>query len=305
MKQSILYYLTHPKVSFSALLCKFSDRYAIQQQWSRCMDYPLDLNNPRTFFEKVNWLKLYDRNPLYTKLCDKLLVKDWVIEKIGTKYIIPTLAVYNSIEDIKLEDLPEKFVLKCNHDSGTVFICKDKSKFPLDIIKKSLSTALKHNYFYNAREWSYKNIKPRVFAEAFIENDYETELQELVDYKFFCFNGEPKIMYIANDGAKLREDSITTTDFFDMDFNHLPMRMKDPNAETLPTRPKYFEEMKKIAAILSQDIPFVRIDLYETSKGVLFGEYTFYHSGGFTDIYPIEWRYKLGDMIKLPAKAVF
>lgn len=418
------------------------DKYYVSVLWKMVMGYKLDWKHPKTFNEKLQWLKLYDHNPLYTTLVDKYRVKQWVADKIGEQYVIPTLAVYRSVDEIDLDKLPEQFVLKCNHDSGSVVICRDKSSFDLDAAKAKLDKGLKHNFYWDAREWPYKNVKRCVFSEQFMKDssmdddltdhklsaldtqakiiqvdfdlfkwhkikmygdhwsyleaqiqhlnqpDNEIDLQKaleemqgfcrklgehfgqvsidfyliddkvyfaemtvhhdcgleyfdseefglqfmdynqlpdnnrferggffvnnhfvvylhsestissfvgLKDYKWFCFNGEPKIMYIANDKAEF-----PTEDFFDMDFNPLPMYINEPPSFELPKKPKQFEEMKELVAVLSRNIPQVRVDFYESYDRILFGEMTFFRNGGFGEINPIEWSRKMGDWIKLP-----
>lgn len=296
MKHRKLYYLIHPTIGWKALRTKLSDKYALTSAFKKFYGYDIDWANPQTFSEKLQWLKLYDRKSIYTNLVDKYECKKIVAKIIGNKYIIPTLGVWNRFDEIDFTKLPNQFVLKCTHDSGSVVICKDKSTFDIESAKFVLERGLKTDFYQISREWPYKNVQRRIIAEQFIADENTT----LKDYKFFCFGGVPEIMYISNDGAKLKTDEITTTDFFDMDFKHLPLRMNDANSPIVPTKPQEFEEMKSIASTLSQGIPFVRIDLYATSKGVFFGEYTFYHNGGYFKIHPYEYDKKLGGLILLP-----
>ena len=258
------------------------------------MDYPLNLDNPQTFCEKLQWLKLYDRNPLYHKLVDKYEVKKWVAEKVGEKYIIRTLKIYDSPEQIKLDELPNQFVLKCNHDSGSLVICKDKSKFDLASAREHLSRCLHRNFYQMAREWPYKNIPRKIIAEQFIEDEIG---EALTDYKWFCFNGEPKIMYIGRDKGEH-----PTTDFFDMEFNLLPISIQDPPSAICPDKPIQFDEMRYVAAILSKNIPEVRVDFYVVNNNIYFGEMTFYHLGGFFHFNDKKWDDLLGSWLQLPNK---
>lgn len=272
------------------------DKLYILTRWRKQMGYNLDLDNPRKFTEKLQYLKLYDRRNEYTTIVDKLCFKEWVTEQVGAGYTIPTIAVFKTPDEINLETLPSRFVLKCNHDSGSVFVCTDKATFDLEKTSLFLKKRLRYNYFWNAREWPYKNIKKRrIIVEEFLENDSSDSEAFLVDYKFFCFNGDPQIMYISNDHS-----NDPHTDFFDMDFNHLQIKMKDPNAQTIPEKPAKFEEMKEIAKKLSEGIPFVRVDMYLVHNQIFVGELTFYHSGGYFAIYPEEWNQKLGNLITLP-----
>lgn len=257
----------------------------------------LNFSNPKTYCEKLNWLKLYDRNPDYTIMVDKVKAKEWVSQRIGSQYIIPTIGVWENPEDIDFEELPNRFVLKCNHNSGVgMFICKDKTKMNKKAVIKELHAGLNENYFLKYREWPYKNVPRRILAEQFMEDE---ENSELMDYKFFCFNGKPYMMYISQDHSLH-----PTTDFYDMNFNHLPLRMKDPNGSVDYNKPKGFEEMYKIAAVLSEGIPHLRVDFYVINNRVYFGELTFFPNAGFTEIKPEEWSLKIGEMIDLPKKKV-
>lgn len=416
-----------------------SDEAFLKRKFKLRMGYELDLDNPKTFNEKLQWLKLYDRNPLYTKLVDKYEVRKYIAEKIGEEYLIPLVGgPWNSPEEIDFDALPDQFVLKCTHDSGGVIICKDKSALDIPAAKAKLAKRLKRNFYWMNREWPYKDVPPRIIAEKYMEDEtgelrdfkflcfngiakmielhsgrfekhtqdfydaqwkrldiiqgapmadeqtprpkflddmlemsneiskkfphlrvdwygiegklylgeltlydgsgmcaftpeewdsklgswielphththtgwllmydggalwihqeFKAEQTELKDYKFFCFNGTPRMMYISRDAAA------DTTDFFDMDFNHLPIRMKDPNSAILPPKPECFEEMQRIASVLSEGIPLVRTDFYCANSKIYFGELTFFHNGGFTGIKPAEWNYKVGSWIKLPGK---
>ena len=250
----------------------------------------LNLKNPTTYTEKLQWLKLYDRRPEYTSLVDKYEVKRIVAEKLGEEHVIPLLGVWDKSEDIPFDKLPDQFVLKCTHDSGGLQICKDKSKFDFQKAKKKLDEVLKVNYYWASREWPYKNVKPRVIAEKYME---DADTGETRDYKFFTFNGEPKVMYIATG----RGTGETFGDFFDMDFNHLELDLDHTNAPKRPEKPACFEEMKKAAAILAQGIPQVRVDFYEINGQFYFGEMTFFHCGGFANFKPEHWNKQFGDWV--------
>lgn len=255
----------------------------------------LNLKNPKTFNEKLQWLKLYDRNLEYSQMVDKYEAKSYAAKIIGDEYIIPTLGVWDNFDEIDFDSLPNRFVLKTTHDCGGVVICKEKIDFDVEAARKKINHHLKRNYYKIHREWPYKNVKPRILAEEFME-DAKTE--ELRDYKFFCFSGEPKFLYIATERQKLEEE--TKFDFFDMDFSHLDVRNAHPNAEIPPEKPEKFEEMKVLAAKLSQNIPHVRVDFYEMNGKIYLGELTFYHMSGLSPFEPCEWDMKFGDMIKLP-----
>ena len=266
------------------------DRY-LQILFRTKMKRPLNLDNPQTFNEKLQWLKLHDRKPIYTVMVDKYTAKKYVAKKIGKEYIIPTLGVWDRFDDIDFDMLPNQFVLKCTHDSGGLVICRDKSKFDKKLARKKITASLKRNYYYFGREWPYKNIKPRIIAEKYMQNNSE---ENLTDYKFFCFNGEPRIMYISKDNSQN-----PTTDFFDMNYNLLNIRMKDPNSEQPPEKPEQFDKMIGLAKIISQNIPHLRVDFYIVKGSIFVGELTFFHNSGFTPIRPYKWDLKLGKWIDL------
>ncbi len=281
----------------SSLSCfKNNDKVQIKKRWYGRMSYRLNLRAPKSYNEKLQWLKLYDRNPLYTTLVDKYAVKEYVANIIGEEYIIPTLGVWNKFDDIDFESLPNQFVLKCTHDSGGIVICKDKQALDLVKAKQRIETSLRTDYYVSGLEWPYKNVKHRIIAERYMEDKKTGELR---DYKFFCFNGVPKWLFIATDRQNREEPYF---DFFDMDFNHLPMQHGHPNAPILPEKPMKFEEMKTLASKLSQNIPHVRVDFYEVDGYIFFGELTFFHHGGWTPFTPQKWDYIFGQEIKLPLK---
>lgn len=270
-----------------------SDKFLLKNLYRVRMGKKLRLNNPQTYNEKLQWLKLYDRKPEYTKMVDKYEVKEYVAEKIGEEYIIPTLGVWERFEDIDFEKLPDQFVLKCTHDSGGLAICTNKETFDFEGAKEKINRCLKRNYFWRSREWPYKNVKPRVIAETYME---DAKTGELPDYKFFCFDGKVKAMFIA---TERQSDEETKFDFFDENFNHLPFTNGHPNAEKMPEKPEHFEEMKELAEKLSVGIPQVRVDFYEVNGKIYFGELTFFHWSGMMPFEPEEWDYKLGQEIKL------
>lgn len=257
----------------------------------------LNLQNPQTFSEKLQWLKLYDRRPEYTTMVDKYAVKKYVSDKIGEQYIIPTLGVWESFDEIDFSKLPNQFVLKCTHDSGGLVICKNKNTFDIQDAKAKIEKSLKNNYYYSSREWPYKKVKPRIIAEEYME---DTQTSELRDYKFFCFNGKVKMLFIASDRQSKNEE--TKFDFFDIDFKHIDVRNGHPNASVPPEKPSQFELMKTLAEKLSVDIPQVRVDFYEVDGRVYFGEITFFHWGGFVPFEPSKWDKTFGDWIELPKK---
>ena len=258
----------------------------------------LNLKHPQTFSEKLQWLKLYDRRPEYTVMVDKYAVKDYVASLVGEKYIIPTLGVWDIPEDIEWDKLPNKFVLKCTHDSGGVIICQDKSTLDKDAAIKTLKKALLNNYYIYTREWPYKNVPRRIIAEKYI-SPMEGK-NDLPDYKFFCFDGVVKALFVATERQNPDED--VKFDFFDADFNPLPFRQGHDHAKEMPQKPRNFEIMKEAAAKLSKGIPHVRVDFYEIGDTVLFGELTLYHFSGTVPFEPAEWDKRFGDMLTLPRR---
>ena len=262
-----------------------------------CLGKRLNLNNPRTFNEKLQWLKLYGRRPIDTVLSDKYAVKDYIAKTIGSEYVIPLLGVWDSFDEIDFDKLPNQFVLKCTHDSGGIVVCKDKNKLDKDAARALFTRSLKTDFYVYSRERAYKNIPRRIIAEEYKE---DASTKELRDYKFFCFDGEPKLLFVASD--RQTEGEETKFDFFDMNYNHQPLTNGHPNADVLPEKPSKFEEMKTLAARLSEGIPHVRVDFYEVNGQVFFGEMTYSHWGGMVPFEPEEWDYTLGSWIKLPIK---
>lgn len=242
----------------------------------------LNLDSPRRYTEKLQWMKLFDRDPRYTVMVDKAAAKDWAGSLIGTGHIIPTLGLWDHFSDIDFQALPEQFVLKCTHDSHSVLVCRDRNSMDLTAAEKKMEAALKREYFYEGRQWPYKNVPPRIIAEAYMENK---ETGDLRDYKFFTFGGEPRVMYIATG----RGTGETYGDFFDMDFNHLDLRIDHKNAPVCPEKPRCFEEMKEAARHLARGTLQVRVDFYEVDGRFYFGEMTFFHCSGFVTFTPDSW----------------
>jgi len=285
--------------STSKLSHLMSDKCYLKWMYSAMMGTKLNLEDPKTFNEKLQWLKLYNRNPEYCKLVDKYDVKSYISNLIGDEYIIPTLGIYDSFDDIDFNALPNQFVLKCTHDSGSTVICRDKATFDFEKTKAKLTKKLKSNLFWHTREWPYKNIKPRIIAEQYME---DVKTSELRDYKFFCFNGEVKALFVATERQKKGEE--VKFDFFDTEFNRLELKQGHPNAKQCPQKPECFDEMKRLAEKLSQGIPHVRVDFYEVNGKIYFGELTFFHFAGIVPFEPQEWDYKFGEWIKLPNKTM-
>ncbi len=266
------------------------DKTFLKIQYRLNMHKKLNLENPKTFTEKLQWMKIYDRNPDYIPMVDKYAVKEYVAEKIGEEYIIPTLGVWDRFDEIDFDKLPDMFVLKCTHDSGSIVICKDKKTFNMDAARRKINAHLKANQYDAFREWPYKDVKPRIIAEPYLE---DTETKELRDYKLYTFNGTVKIIGVYT-GRK--SSAGTCTDFFDENYQHLPFVWVYPKAKRVPEKPDRFEEMKTLAEKLARGIPQVRVDFYEVDGKVLFGEMTFFTSAGVVPFESEEWDEKLGQM---------
>ncbi len=302
--QKLNRFITNPKIRFSYLNAlgfykHTPDDVFLKKAYKVNMGQELNLENPQTFNEKLQWLKLYNRKPEYTVMVDKYKVREYIAKELGEGYLIPLLGVWDDPDEIDFDALPDQFVLKCNHNSGLgMCICKDKSKLDIEKVKRELRKGLAQDYYLTGREWPYKNVPRKIICEKYMTDETGTDLKEedreLVDYKFFCFNGVPKFMYISHDHA-----SNATTDFFDMDFHRLDMRMKDPNSDIIPSRPVLFDNLKVIAEKLSAGIPFVRVDMYVINGQIYFGELTFFHNAGFTKVHPEQWEKTLGDWIDI------
>lgn len=298
--KSIKRYMKNP----SALLLRFgnthrmSDERYLKLMFRDRMGYWFDLKNPKTFNEKLQWLKLYNRKPEYTAMVDKYEAKKYVAEKLGEEYIIPTLGVWDKFEDIDFDALPEQFVLKCTHDSGGLIICRDKSKLDKEKARERIEKSLSSNYFWHGREWPYKNVKPRIIAEQYMVDESGYDLK---DYKFFCFDGEVKLCMIERDRAKGRNGH--AVDFFDRHFEHQNITVDGyPNASQGYEKPSNYDELIGIAEKLAKNIPHIRVDLYNINGRCYFGELTFFQASGSIQFSPPEWDGVLGDWIKLPDK---
>lgn len=271
----------------------YSDELYLKLLYRAYVGYPLNLKDPKSFNAKLQWLKLYDRNPLYTRMVDKYEAKKYAAGIIGDKHIISTLHVYDSVEDIDFDALPNQFVLKCTHDSGGVVICKDKFNFKKSLAIKKLRKGLKKNFYWENREWPYKNVPRRIIAEVYMED----KSGELNDYKFFCFNG--KVLFFKID--------------FDRFTNH-HANYYSPRCELLPfgeakfapiperqiRMPYNLSEMILFAEKLSSGCPFLRVDFYEVNKIVYFGELTFFPDSGFGKWTDEKWDNTIGDLLHLP-----
>ena len=279
--------------------CIKSDELYLKVYYRLRVGKKLHLDNPKTFTEKIQWLKIYyNRSPECSIMVDKYAAKHFVAERIGEEYIIPTLGVWEKFEDIDFDTLPNQFVLKTTNGSGGIYICKDKSRFDKEKARKKITKSLKRDFFWRSREYQYAGVQQRVLAEKYMED----ETGELKDYKFFCFDGEPKVLFYASDRYAKGKGGVKF-DYYDMDFNLLPISSSGHGHSDIPlTITPTLEKMKKIAAKLSKGYPHLRVDLYNINGHIYFGELTFHHDGGIVPFEPEEWDYKLGEMIHLPDK---
>lgn len=272
---------------------KMPDKEFLKKRFKLKVGYELNLDNPITFNEKIQWLKLYDRNPQYTIMVDKYLVRQYISEKLGKEYLIPLLGVWNTFEDINFNGLPNQFVLKCTHDSGGLVICKDKESLNLKDAEKKIKQSLKRNFYYYGREWPYKNVHPRIIAEKYMADEFEKELK---DYKMMCFNGKVLCSFVCTE--RYSNDGLKVT-FFDKDWKVMPFERHYPKSKKIIEIPKKYDEMIYLAEKLAKNIPFVRVDFYEIEERIYFGEITFYPGNGMEEFSPEEWDYKLGSWLDL------
>ncbi|MBR1802801.1 MAG: glycosyl transferase [Clostridia bacterium] len=294
----MIHYILNPKSMLLKLdnrrIITLNDKKYLNIVYENAFNKTINWNNPQTFNEKLQWLKLYDRNPEYTKMVDKYEAKKYVADIIGEEYIIPTLGVWERFENINFEELPNQFVLKCTHDSGGLVICKDKKEFNIDKARRKINECMKKNYYYAGREWPYKNVEPRIIAEKYM---VEENSEELKDYKFLCFNGKVKCSFVCTE--RYSKEGLKVT-FFDLDWNRMPFQRHYPASEKPINKPINYEQMIQISETLSKNVPFVRVDLYEINNKVYFGELTFFPGCGFEEFTPEDWDKKLGDWIQLP-----
>lgn len=253
----------------------------------------LNLDNPIRYSEKLQWIKLYDRKEIYSKLVDKYEVKSYIADKIGEEYIIPTLGVWDSFDDINFDELPDQFVLKCTHDSGGLVICSNKNELNIDKARVKINKSLKTNYYKLFREWPYKNVKPRILAESYMKDNITRELR---DYKFYCFNGRVHALGIYTDRGF---GKTTKADYFDRDFNWLDIKWGYEHAQKRPEKPILYDKMVQIAETLSEGFSELRVDLYLCNNQIYFGELTFFDGGGFDSFEPDYWDEIFGGWIDL------
>ena len=290
-------FFTDKKCRFSILSVlgfynNMPDEEFLKKLYKIRMGKELRLDNPQTLNEKLQWLKIHDRNPEYTKMVDKYEVRKYISEKIGEEYLIPLLGVWDSFDEIDFDKLPQQFVLKCTHDSGGLVICKDKSEFNIKAARRKINWRMRRNYYWQNREWSYKNVKPRIIAEKYMTDESEKELK---DYKIFCFNGVPE--YVEVDFNRQIEHKLNPYDFDWNPLNFCDSSKNDYSADI--KRPKRLDDMRAIAAKLSEGISFLRVDFYSIDDAIYIGELTFYPGSGFIEFDPEDVDLKYGKLLKL------
>lgn len=304
-KAAITRLINQPNIFFDSIIKRFlfylPDKLYLSLRFRCQMGYWIDWNNPKTFTEKIQWLKIYNRNPEYTKLVDKFAVKQYVARLIGEEYIIPTLGVWDNFDKINWNSLPDKFVLKTTNGGGNggVVICKNKSLLNKEKTAEKINNSLSFDIYKNFREWPYRNVNKRIIAERFIQSQ---DGSDLTDYKFFCFDGNVKFCQVIKDRT-----SHETIDFFNDKWEHQEFIGLNPQAEHSKeniSKPRNYDKMIEIAEKLSSGIPFVRIDLYNINGTIYFGEITFFPASGFGQFSPKQYDYILGKNIVLPEKNI-
>lgn len=297
MIKKLYTYLRHPQYFLLWLdikgIVRLPDDLYLKIFYKKKIGKKLNLKNPQTFNEKMQWLKLNDRKEIYTTMVDKYDVKKYVANIIGEEYIIPTIGVYDNFDNINFDELPNKFVIKCTHDSGGVVVCKDKSTFNIEIARKKINDCLKKNFYYLGREWPYKNVKPRIIIEKFLEDEKN---EDLIDYKIMCFNGKAQCSFLC---LNRRSKEGLNVDFYDLNWNKMPFERHYKQSNIVMEKPENYDLMIELAEKLAKNIPFVRVDFYDIKGKVYFGELTFYPGSGMEEFNPEEWDKKLGDLLVL------
>ena len=273
------------------------DEWYLKLAYKAYMGRKLKLNDPQTFNEKLQWLKLYNRKPEYTMMVDKYKVREYIAQTLGEEYLIPLLGVWDDPDEIDFDTLPDQFVLKCNHNSGLgMCICKDKSKLDIPKVKAELRKGLKQNYYLIGREWPYKDVPRKIICEEYMQDDFGAG--ELADYKVLCFDGEPKLVELHHG----RFNGTHTQDFYDTAWNKTDFEQpEDPLSDEEMEKPQFSKEMFRLSRILAKDIPHVRVDWYYTDGRLYFGELTFFDGSGFSPFAGNQDRI-IGEWIQLPAK---
>lgn len=303
LKKRIVKFANNPFVLFrrfnhTKIQRLLPDEIFLKLMFRARMGCKLDLENPKSFNEKLQWLKIHNRNPKYTKMVDKYEAKGLIASIVGKEYVVPTYGVWDSFSQIDFSQLPSEFVLKTTHDGGRVFICRNKDTFDYCAARESLSKGLKTNFFWQGREWPYKNVKPRIIAEALLKtNSDSNESSELVDYKVMCFNGVAKYCFTCT--GRHSENGLHVT-FFDRDWKKMPFQRHYPVELGDIQKPENYCQMLTLAEKLADNMPFLRVDFYEVDGKLYVGELTLYPGNGYEEFFPAEWDDALGEMIKLP-----
>lgn len=295
----VFYHFNYTKISHL-----LSDKALIKLLFRARLGYKMDFNNPESFNQKIQWLKINNRDPVCSTLVDKYEVRKYIADRIGAEYLIPLYGVWDSFDEIDFSKLPDQFVIKCTHDSGSVIVCRDKSWFDIEDARKKMNAALSENFYLRGREWPYKNVKPRIIIEKYMENTDQTKsdniVEGLIDYKFYCFSGEVKYLYVSKgleNHATARISFLnpdwTRADFYRADFKPF---------EELPEKPTHYNKMIEVSELLSKDFPFLRVDLYEINNHVYFSELTFSPCNGFMPFVPKEKDFEVGRLMQLPNK---
>ena len=297
--QKLTHYFTHPNDIRIGLLDRFGnwipDKMFLKAKFKILMGYPLNLNHPKTFAEKLQWLKLYDRKSVYHQMVDKVDSKVLISSIIGDGYTIPTLGVYDEFEQINWDELPQQFILKATHDSGSYFIVQDKNAIDKQKCKERLYIHWNKDYYNNHREWQYKGLRSRIIAEPLIANP-----KQLQEYKFFCFNGEPRLYQTCYDRDKSLGGAILN--FYDMNCNLLDMHDKGHSriSDIKTPKPHDFDKMVEFGRLLSKGMYFLRVDFYEVNGKLFVGELTLHENAGYCSFEPDQWDYTLGEWLRLP-----
>ncbi len=284
-------------LSYAGLLFWLPDKPYIQLFYRTAFHRKLNLRDPKTYSEKIQWLKLYHRDPLYTVLSDKYAMRGYASEILGDDYMVPLLGIWDTFGEINFEKLPNQFVLKCTRDSGSVIICRDKTTFDKAKAKTRLEKTMKRNYYRITREWGYKNIRPRIIAEKYLFDENECGLK---DYKFTCMNGEPRYLFTCQNRGG---EGGLQVDAYNMQLQHLELREKNYANSPKPfAAPASLEKMLQICRTIAKPFPLIRIDLYDVCGRPYIGEFTFYPAGGLNRFYPEEWDDYIGSGLILPEK---
>lgn len=277
------------------LVAKAPDKLFLQLFFFKNMKRFINFKNPKTFNEKIQYLKIYDRDPLYVQIADKDRVREYVRNLLGEEYLIPVFGVYQKFEDIDFADLPEQFVIKCTHDSGSVVVCRDKKTFNIEAAKKKIEKGLSKNSYDYAREWQYRDIKPQIIVEQYLEQENG---EGIIDYKFFCFNGEPRFFYVSQG---LENHATACISFYDLQGKEMPFCRSDYRRFKEPTLPTQLDKMIVLARRSAETIgsPFIRVDFYEISGKIYFSEFTLHPCSGVMPFQPKQWDTTVGQWIKL------